>query len=461
MKANNFPPNCVLTYPTGSSTDYGLLSCGGSVPSAGYVWENVDFGPINGHGPTFVFSGFNATGLFTLQDFWWTNAVGGASGVCAQPAGTQKAFFYAESGSVSNFLIRFGQTDGHDLGFAAGSCRFTAMLDVEINTTGYASVEYNYFYNTEGLPVGLHVGATATSDIQFNVFRNWYFGEWQSHGEITGLAPVVNTVHPNFKVCYNTSFNDIGGPSATATTVWYLTGGVNGFDNGTVTLCKNASITNPVSGTTAIGNTAKISYQMGNSPAGGLGTGVGPYLTVTALSAGAFVLPGMNISDPNIGIGPVVCLSGCTNTGPNGIQRGGVGSIWWVACSVANVVCANQQADALGNLGCVSACYTISAGNFQETKTNIQLSDLISVDGPMVEAAHSGYTTIAGTGNLFDVSGLGDKSGWWALDYTTGPPWGPGTGNGGCTTDTPLTGNINLVGGASLNTATLATGTCF
>lgn len=560
LTAHNFPANTALTTPTGSAGDYGLLTCSGTW-SGNYTWENVDFGAVNGHGPTILFCGIGQVITFTLQDYWITNAVGSTTGNCLSQSVNLGSIIFFESVSTANLVFKWGEQTPNS------ACRY--ILDqgtIVAETTGSVSFEYNDWENTEGLPIGLHPGQNNPSDFSFNVFHNWGYGEWQSHAEIDGIAPVQNTLLPNFTIGYNTAYNDAGGPCACATTNLYLTGGVNGFNFNQLNVARNVLISNPVSGTTNFTSGGAITYTFSASSSG-TPVGPGPYLVVTGITCGGacasspYVLQGMTITDNNIEIGLDQCLSGCTNTGPNSAPKGGVGSVWTAPCSIANVICpaygvtnaglvngctpgtstncnkvslvtfdfkSNNTAAVVSAAtagattlvfsgpipGCTPAasptglCNTtwtvgssarkgqfvfdvtnptaipantvatcvanpctnsvtisnavtspgVSAGDIIEFKglgcvsgvgfCTATLSDLISVFGPQIEQSHSSIALLSITGNLFDTTGVG------------GGPQQAIDGNGTCGSPATLAGNLNLIGGGSVNTWTVNNAGC-
>ena len=425
LTAHSYPANCALSDPSGSYGDYGYLNCGGSWTD-NYTWENVDFGAVNGHGPTVVFAGIGGTHTFTLADYWWTNSVGSSSGMCFTNNTSQNgSFFYTETPTTANLAFKWGSIDGNN-----PTCHYAVQAGaVELNTSGSISVEYNYFTNIGGLPLGVHPGDSATSDISFNLARNWGFGEWQGHAEFDGVAPVFNTKTPNVNIGYNVLFNDIGGPGALATTQIYLTGGVNGYNFNNMNVTKNVLISNPISGTTDFTTGAKISFTYSASPTGSP-VGPGPYLVVTSITCGGacgggtpYVLAGMTIADPSIEIDLDNCVSGCTSTGPNNAQKGGVGSIWTAPCSIANVVCPVYGVSPTGTIGCTigtASCYSISFTDFDFRNTTNALTAIgnstLFFSTPLAGCTNA--TSPTGHCNTQWTSGQTAKAGMYVFDVT-------------------------------------------
>jgi hypothetical protein len=262
--ATNHPSQCGLSYPTTHAADIELLTCSGAMGNT--LWQNLDFGPLNGHGATFVHFNNSVTGTNTFDDVWFTEDDG------CHMTGTTVWMDYA-NGTAANVVLQNFAYDGND-----PVCRYLYMGGVEFLTTGSVVIQNGLFKHPEARAMTLN---SPSNTIRWLLVDGWNFNA-SAHGEILTIGP--GTVNINHSV----SFNSPGGQACASTSSWYLS---NGLNNTWPSLSYNnmVAISNTCSGTTNPPNPT-VGYSLSvdtSDPSGCPGsTHCGNLATITSNAAG-------------------------------------------------------------------------------------------------------------------------------------------------------------------------------
>jgi hypothetical protein len=385
--------------------------------SAPITLAHYNFGPVNGHGCTYLYPDEHSTYDLTIQDNYWEltaecstyNLAGGAGGHNSL-IGTD-AVYNVNINFISNTIIGHAYDPcckyaGVGNQSAPPYTKTASMFGVNLNSHKTVTIEYNWVQEFPGQPFAVSgkavVGSTAI--MKWNYVRDFQVRTPQGHGEFANVCCLSNLTQD-----YNT-FVGTKNVGAVWDAVMNMGNSNGGFTTSNVEIIGNTAIVNGVGGAT--------SAQLFPKLRGHMASGV---YTVDTVSTKVY--PGANL---NAGAtwGPVELnelLSG----------DGTAGSTFSINCGVSG-----------RTTGCPS-----SIGSSYLAQTPLDGSTIIQSAGQasnaianqFIDMGHGTYINIIIQNNYVDVSHL-----------LKGPFVRAGR-DVICTTPTSFAGNINMNTGASIS----------